>query len=61
MGEDLPRQIQEIRKNVLIPAMKKIKQETPSHKATIVGDKLVNGKFIFIMTCRRNGSLSTLQ
>ena len=62
MGEDLPRQIQEIRKNVLIPAMKKIKQETPSHKATVVGDKLVvNGKFIFIMTCRRNGSLSTLQ
>ena len=61
-GEDLPRQIQEIRKNVLIPAMKKIKQETPSHKATVVRDKLVvNGKFIFIMTCRRNGSLSTLQ
>ena len=62
MGEDLPKHIQEIRKNVLIPAMKKIKQETPSHKATVVGDKLVvNGKFIFIMTCRRNGSLSTLQ
>ena len=48
MGEDLPRQIQEIRKNVLIPAMKKIKQETPSHKATVVGDKLVvNGKVYF--------------
>ena len=28
--------------------MKKIKQETPSHKATIVGDKLVvNGKISF--------------
>ena len=45
MGEDLPKHIQEIRKNVLIPAMKKIKQETPSHKATVIGDKLVvNGK-----------------
>ena len=45
MGEDLPKHIQEIRKNVLIPAMKKIKQETPSHKATVEGDKLVvNGK-----------------
>ena len=48
MGEDLPRHIQEIRKNVLIPAMKKIKQETPSHKATFIGDKLVvNGKVYF--------------
>ena len=48
MGEDLPRQIQEIRKNVLILAMKKIKQETPSHKATVVGDNLVvNGKVYF--------------
>ena len=46
MGEDLPRHIQEIRKNVLIPAMKKIKQE--SHKATVVRDKLVvNGKVYF--------------
>ena len=33
MGEDLPRHIQEIRKNVLITTLKKIKQETPSHKA----------------------------
>ena len=46
MGEDLPRHIQEIRKNVLIPTMKKIKQE--SHKATVVRDKLVvNGKVYF--------------
>ena len=52
MGEDLPRHIQEIRKNVLIPAKKRIKQETPSHKASVIGDKLViNG----------NGSLSTLE
>ena len=48
LGEDLPKHIQEIRQNVLIPAMKKIKQETPSHKATVVGDKLVvNGKVYF--------------
>ena len=48
MGEDLPRHIQEIRKNVLITTLKKIKQETPSHKATVVGDKLVvNGKVYF--------------
>ena len=51
MGEDLPRHIQEIRKNVFITALKKIKQETPSHKATVVGDKLtklvVNGKVYF--------------
>ncbi|CAH3111623.1 unnamed protein product, partial [Porites lobata] len=48
MGEDLPKHIQEIRKNVLIPAMKNIKQETPSHKASVIGDKLVvNGKVYF--------------
>ena len=48
MGEDLPQHTQEIRKNVLIPAMKKIKQERPSHKATVVGYKLVvNGKSLF--------------
>ena len=48
MGEDLPRHIQEITKNVLITTLKKIKQETPSHKATVVGDKLVvNGKVYF--------------
>jgi len=44
----LPKHIQEIRKNVLIPAMKRIKQETPSHKASVIGDKLVvNGKVYF--------------
>ncbi|CAH3046616.1 unnamed protein product, partial [Porites lobata] len=48
MGEDLPKHIQEIRKNGHIPAMKEIKQETTSHKATVVGDKLVvNGKVYF--------------
>ena len=47
MGEDLPRHIQEIRKNVLIAAMKKIKQESPSHKATVVGDKLVVNEKVY--------------
>ena len=47
-GEDLPKHIQEIRKNVLIPAMKKIKQETPRSKVSVAGDKLVvNGKIYF--------------
>ena len=41
MDEDLPKHIQEIRKNVVIPSMKKIKQETPNRKATVEGDKLV--------------------
>ena len=38
MGEDLTKHVQEIRKNVLIPAMKTIKQETSSHKAAVVGE-----------------------
>ena len=41
MGEDLPKQIQDIRKKVLIPAMKKIKKESPQSKATVLGDRLV--------------------
>ena len=45
MGEDLPKQIQDIRKKVLIPAMKKIKKDSPQSKATVLGDRLVvNGK-----------------
>ena len=45
MGEDLPKQIQDIRKKVLIPAMKKIKKDSPHSKATVLGDKLiVDGK-----------------
>lgn len=48
MGEDLPRHIQEIRKNVLIPAMKKVKRDSPSSKVSVTGDKLVvNGKIYF--------------
>ena len=48
----LKKQLREVNKTVkntkVIPAMKKIKQETPSHKATVIGDKLVvNGKVYF--------------
>ena len=47
VGEDLPKAIQDIRAKILFPAMKKAK-ETPSTKATIVGDRLiVNGKSYF--------------
>ena len=60
MGEDLPKYIQEIRKSVLIPAMKKIKQETPSHKATfsstpnhfrVVRSKAFFSAFLFFCLC----------
>ena len=47
MGEDLPKHIQEIRKNVVIPSMKKIKQETPIPKATVEGDKLVVNENVY--------------
>ena len=49
VGEDLPRHIQDIRKSTLIPAMKKIKSETPQVKASVVGDNklIVNGKIYF--------------
>lgn len=48
MSEDLPKQVQEIRKNVLVPAMKNIKKDNPFSRATVVGDKLVvNGKRYF--------------
>ena len=65
MGEDLPKHIQEVRKNVLIAAMKTINQETASHKAAVVGDKLVvNGKVYFRYGVRKkwlpvNSSLNT--
>lgn len=43
MAEDLPFHIREIRKNILVLALKKAKQ-VPSVKASIVGDKfVVNG------------------
>ena len=47
MGEDLPKHIQEIRKNVVIPSMKKIKQETPIPKATVEGDKWVVNENVY--------------
>ena len=40
IAEDLPFHIREIRKNFLVPALKKAKQAT-NVKASIVGDKLV--------------------
>ncbi|XP_078361563.1 uncharacterized protein LOC144645922 [Oculina patagonica] len=40
MAEDLPFHVCEIRKNILVPALKKAKA-VPSVKASIVGDKLV--------------------
>ena len=47
MGEHLPKHIQEIRKNLLIPAMKRIKQETPSHKDAVVRDELVVNEKVY--------------
>ncbi|KAL9963155.1 hypothetical protein ACROYT_G032330 [Oculina patagonica] len=44
MAEDLPFHVREIRKNILLPALKKAKT-VPSVKASIIGDKLVvNGR-----------------
>lgn len=44
LSEDLPKRIRDVRKKVLIPALKKARQED-GNKATIVGDRLVvNGK-----------------
>ena len=47
MAEDLPFHIREIRKNILVPALKKAKQ-VPIVNASIDGDKLVvNGHYTF--------------
>jgi len=44
MAEDLPLNVREIRKNILVPAIKKAKEDA-NVKASIVGDKLVvNGR-----------------
>ena len=44
IGEDLPFHVREIRKNILVPALKKA-QKTDGVKASIIGDKLViNGR-----------------
>ena len=39
--EDLLEQVQEIKRNVLIPAMKKARSLDPRNKAAVIGDKLV--------------------
>ena len=44
IGEDLPKRVQELRKNVLVPAMKKARRD-PRNKAHVSSDKLIiNGK-----------------
>ncbi len=45
IGEDLPKRVQEIKRKILIPAMKKARSLNPRNKASVIGDKLiVNGK-----------------
>ena len=45
IGEDLPKRVQDIKKKILVPAMKKARSLDPRNKATVIGDKLVvNGK-----------------
>ena len=45
IGEDLPKRVQEIKRKVLIPAMKKARSLDPRNKAAVIGDKLVvNGR-----------------
>ena len=48
IGEYYPKHIQDIRKNVFVPAMQKIKKENPRAKASVIGNRLiVNGKRYF--------------
>ena len=45
IGEDLPKRVQEIKRKILIPAMKKARSLDPRNKAAVIGDKLVvNGR-----------------
>ena len=45
IGEDLPKGVQEIKRKILIPAMKKARSLDPRNKAAVIGDKLVvNGR-----------------
>ena len=45
IGDDLPKRVQEIRKDILLPAMRKARSLNPRNKASVVGDSLiVNGK-----------------
>jgi len=42
-GEDLPKGVQDLKKNVLVPAMKKARGD-PRNKAHVSGDKLIINK-----------------
>ena len=45
MGGHFPKHIQDLRKNMLIPALQQIKKQTPRAKALVIGNRLiVNGK-----------------
>ena len=45
IGDDLPKRVQEIREDILLPAMRKARSLNPRNKASVVGDSLiVNGK-----------------
>ena len=47
IGEDLPKRVQDLRKNVLVPAMKKARKD-PRNKAHVSSDKvIINGKAYF--------------
>ena len=46
IGKDLPKRVQEIRKKILVPAMKKVRNINPRNRASVIRDKLfVNGKY----------------
>lgn len=48
MGEDYPKHIQDIRKKVLVPALKNLKKNQPRTNASVIGNRLiVNGKRYF--------------
>jgi len=54
IGEDFPKQIQDIKKNVLVPAMQKIKKENLQAKASDIGNRfIVNGKRYFYYDVRK--------
>ena len=48
MGEGYPKHIQDIRKKVLVPALKNLKKNQPRTNASVIGNRLiVNGKRYF--------------
>ena len=45
IGENLPKHVQELKKKILIPAMKKARSLDPRNKASVIRNKpIVNGK-----------------